>query len=116
MQIYLPDPLNIVSMYRPPGCNKNKFISNLCEVLNNICDVPICVVGDFNEDLLDTKQNNKIYKTLTNAGFIQHVKVPTIDIGTLLDHVYTLHICDMKTEVIDCHYSDHDIVFQCIQI
>ena len=100
---------------RPPGCNRNLFLSTLCEVLNNICDVPICVVGDFNEDLLDTKQN-KIHKTLTNAGFVQHVKVPTIDTGTLLDHVYTLQIRDMKTEVIDCYYSDHDIVFQSIQI
>ena len=79
--------------------------------------VPICIIGDFNEDLLDdTKQIHKIYKTLTTAGFTQHVKVPTIDTGTLLDYVYTLHICEMKTEVIDCYCSDHDIVFESIQI
>ena len=39
MQIYVPYPLNIVNVYRPPGCNKNKFVSNLCEVLN---DISVC--------------------------------------------------------------------------
>ena len=117
VQIYVPDPLNFACVYRPPpGCNKSKFISNLSKVFNDICDVPTCLVGDFNEDFLDTKQDHNIHKTLTNAGSNQHVKVPTTDSGTLLDHVCILHIWDMKTEVSDCYYSDHDIVFQSIQI
>ena len=98
-------------MYRPPGYNKTKFISDLTNILNDVCDVPTCLIGDFNEDLPDIAQPNKIFTTLTKAGFIQHVKGPTIDTGTLLDHFYTLNIWNIKTEVSDCYYSDHDTGF-----
>ena len=116
IQICVPDPLNIIRVYRPPGYNKTKFISDLTNILNDVCDVPTCLIGDFNEDLLDIAQPNKIFTTLIKAGFIQHVKGPIIDTGTLLDHFYTLNICSIKTEVSDCYYSDHDIVFSCIDI
>ena len=45
-------------------------------------------------------------------GFVQHISTPTRDSGTLIDHVYTLNIGDgdVKTEVLDCYYSDHDTV------
>ena len=37
---------------------------------------------------------------------------PTQDSGTLIDHVYSVNVyeADIKTEVLDCYYSDHDIV------
>ena len=116
IQIYVPDSVNIISVHRPPGYNKTKFISDLGQVLNNSCEVPTCLLGDFNEDLLDDKENHKVHTALTDVGFSQHIKVPTIGTGTLLDHVYTLKICDINVEVSDCYYSDHDIVFSSIQI
>ena len=35
-----------------------------------------------------------------------------MDSGTLIDHLYTSNALNthVKTEVLDCYYSDHDIV------
>ena len=47
-----------------------------------------------------------------NSGFKQHILTPTHDSSTIIDHIYTHHCDDanINTEVIDCYYSDHDIV------
>ena len=74
----------------------------------------MCIVGDFNEDILENG-DKVIHKTFLNAGLTQHVKVPTRDSGTLLDHVYTHNIQDRETEVCQTYYSDHDAVYCHIQ-
>ena len=116
VQIDTPQPINIVCVYRHPGYNKMKFIHTLKETLTNCCGNPICLTGDLNENLLDTSHNTSIKNSLCEAGFIQHVKTPTIDTGSLLDHLYTLQICDIKTEVMDCYYSDHDFIYASISL
>ena len=40
IQICVPDPLNIICVYRPPGYNKTKFISDLTNILNDVHSVP----------------------------------------------------------------------------
>ena len=44
--------------------------------------------------------------------------MPTHDSGTLFDHVYTHNVCqaNVRTEVIDCYYSYHDIVACAIDV
>ena len=66
-------------------------MEKLYNVLNDYCNVLTCIVGDFNENILDNVEKN-IHKTFTDAGFNQHVNTPTRDSGSLLDHVYTQHM------------------------
>ena len=115
VQVNLPDPLNIISIYRRPGYSKTDFICHLCDVLNDMCEVPSFIVGDFNEDLLDEYHKKGIHNSFTNVGFTQHVKVPTMDTGSLIDHVYTSKINNVDVKVIDSYYTDHDIVFSSIK-
>ena len=93
-----------------------QFIHTLKGTLTNCCGNPICLMGDLNENLLDTSHNTSIKNSLCKTGFIQHVKTPTIDTGSLLNHLYTLQICDIKTEVMDCYYSDHDFIYASIPL
>ena len=85
------------------------------EVLNDYTDSPLCIVGDFNEDILENS-DKLIHKTFLNAGFTQHVKSPTRDSGTLLDHVYTRHMQEVETEVSNTYFSDHDTVYCYIKV
>ena len=114
VQLHIPDPINIISVYRSPMCNKNKFISIFTKMINDCCDIPTYIAGDFNEDLTSGTQNKQICHTLENVGFKQHVKDPTIDTGTIIDHVYTLKMSQISVEVLDCYYSDHDVVYSSI--
>ena len=43
-------------------------------------------------------------------GLYQLVTKPTCDSGTLIDHVYARRTLQIKTDVSDCYYSDHDFV------
>ena len=115
IQVHVPYAINIFCAYRPPLYDKKQFTEKLCSVVNDHCDVPVCILGDFNENLLGNMDKH-IWKTFTNAGFTQHVEHPTRDSGTLLDHVYTHNIRDATVDVYDCYYSDHDIVFCCLKI
>ena len=80
-------------------------------LLDLYTDKKVCVVGDMNEDILDSV-SKPIYNMFSAKGFKHHVSAPTQDSGTLIDHLYTVNIydADFDTEVIDCYYSDHDIV------
>lgn len=46
------------------------------------------VIGDINEDITSNGKHD-IFAMLTNYKFIQHVKKPTGDSGTIIYHVYT---------------------------
>ena len=115
IRVHVPHEVNVFCVYRPPTYNKKKFMEKLCNVLNDHCNVPTCIVGDFNENILDNVEKN-IHKTFTDAGFNQHINTPTRDSGSLLDHVYTHNIRDVNVDVHDCYYSDHDIVYCCFKI
>ena len=77
----------LVCIYRPPAKHICTFTEDLLAILMSGHNLPICVVGDFNEDVLfadDCYCNKK----LENLEFHQIVTVPTCDSGTLIDHVY----------------------------
>lgn len=109
VQISVPNPVLLFCTYRPPTYGVRNFLDKLCAVLND-CELPMCVLGDFNEDILGNA-DKPIQKTFYDAGFTQHVNRPTRDSGTLLDHVYTKNIHDVHIDVMDCYYSDHDTVY-----
>lgn len=50
--------------------------------------------------------------SLQDHHFLQHIVNPTTDAGSLLDHIYTRNVPaeTVHTEVVDCYYSDHDLV------
>ena len=76
-------------------------------------NLPICVVGDFNEDIL-LADDGFCNKKLEDLGFHQIVTMPTRDSGTLTDHVYISSGVNTEAKVADCYYSDHDFVLASI--
>ena len=72
VEIHVPDPIIIFCLYRPPTCSCQTFMQKVGEVLNDYVDSPLCIVGDFNEDILENS-DKLIHKTFLNAGFTQHV-------------------------------------------
>ena len=72
----------------------------------------MCILGDVNEGLAKSFYPKPILTMFTTSGLTQHIKAPTHDSGTLIDHLYTSNALNthVKTEVLDCYYSDHDIV------
>ena len=71
--------------------------------------MPICFMGDFNEDIFLTQEKHSCTMFLSK-GFRQIVTKPTCDSGTLKDHIYTNTKLSLKTDVSGCYYSDHDYV------
>ena len=109
VRVMLGEPAVIVSTYRPPSTTVHLFSSVLCKTLSSfICD-NICVVGDFNEDIL-LSDDKPCYLTLRDQGFKQYVTKPTRDSGSLIDHLYVSPNATVTSDVIDCYYSDHDFV------
>ena len=75
--------------------------------------MPICVMGDFNEDVLLSEEKH-CCAMFKSKGFEQIVIKPTCDSGTLIDYIYTdMKLC-VQTDVSDCYYSDHDYVLHTI--
>ena len=107
--IECPSPLTILTVYRTPHLNVSTWLPRLNHVISSIHG-RFVIIGDLNEDLL-SPNTKPINDHLTSMGFTQHVKMPTCDSGSLLDHIYTMDIHDqINTQVLDCYYSDHDIV------
>ena len=114
IRITYPCPTVFVTVYRPPTLPVNTFVHSLCCVISSLkCD-NICIVGDFNEDIL-LSDNKRCCIELKKLGLRQHVTRPTRDSGTLIDHLYATANVAVQTDVLDCYYSDHDFVFAEIQ-
>ena len=114
IEVYCPVKTLIIVIYVPPKEHILNCAFRLHDVLEDVCGYEhdrILIVGDFNENLLSENDNFYFRNVLVGTGFLQHVKVPTTDYGSLLDHVYTKNICDVTVDVQDAYYSDHDKVF-----
>ena len=86
------------------------FINGMLEVIAQFQNVPICVVGDLNEDVSITS-NTHCCTMFKLQGLQQMIKKPTHDSGTIIDHVYVSHTLNtIQTDVTDCYYSDHDFI------
>ena len=71
--------------------------------------LPIVIIGDFNEDLL--QGHSVIGNLLCEKDFKQHVSVPTYRHGDLLDHIYTRGIEPSIVNTSFIYYSNHTAVF-----
>ena len=78
----------IISANRPPSTPICVLTQEMSEIITLFDDMPICVMEDFNEDILLT-QEKQCCTMFRSKGFRQIVTKPTHDSGTLIDHIYT---------------------------
>ena len=110
VEISAPMQIIVISVYRPPSTPIDVFINGMLEVIAQFQNVPICVVGDLNEDVSITS-NTCCCTMFKLQGLQQMIKKPTHDSGTIIDHVYVSHTLNtIQTDVTDCYYSDHDFI------
>ena len=113
VEVYCPDKVIIICVYIPPSVNKiaaGRQMESLLKQIGHSSD-KIIVVGDFNEDLIDGKDNKVVNKFFTEMGFSQEVVKATTDYGSLLDHIYCKNLPSVLVDVQDTYYTDHDKVF-----
>ena len=110
VQIGAPKQIIVISVYRPHSPPIDVFINGMLEVTAQFQNVPICLVGDLNEDV-SIASNTHCCTMFKLQGLQQMIKKPTHDCGTIIDHVYVSHTLNtIQTDVTDCYYSDHDFI------
>ena len=104
----------VITLYRSPKVAVGTFCNLLSSILVQFTNQLAIIMGDFNDDI--AKSNSSVVKNLMNRyGFIQFVDTPTTDHGALLDHVYYNGCIEgVVVYVVDCYYSDHDVVYVAI--
>ena len=115
VKIQNPAPIVIVSVYRPPTTPLKLFIDRFGMLLREMGDEILCIVGDFNEDIL-LSEDKPCCRLLKSLKFRPLVEKPTRDSGTLIDHMYLNSELPVTTDVTDCYYSDHDFVLAAITL
>ena len=116
--IELPSPenLQIAIVYRSPSVPQATLITLLRRLLAHVTQstTPCIVVGDFNEDLLQSP-NSALVRLMESSGFTQLVKCPTTPQGTMIDHVYYRNTsCSATSSIVnvqDTYYSDHHTLY-----
>ena len=110
VQISAPMQIIVISVYRPPSTPIDVFINGMLEVIAQFQNVPICDVGDLNEDVSITS-NTRCCTMFKLQGLQQMIKKPTHDSGMIIDHVYVSNTLNtIQTDATDCYYSDHDFI------
>ena len=113
VEISEPIHMIVISLYRPPSTPIDVFINNMLHIITQVQNVPICIVGDLNEDVSITS-NTHCCTTLKLQAFQQMISKPMHDSGTIIDHVYVSHTLNtIQSDVTDCYCSDHDYI-QCV--
>ena len=103
--------INVITIYRPQSLTSSVFLSKLQHLMESLPrDVQTIVMGDFNINLIESP-HHEIITIMKEFGFVQQVKVPTTDYGSLLDHVYVNREVCIQINVIDTYFSDHDTIF-----
>ena len=116
VEISEPNEIIVISVYRPPSTLIDVFMNNMLDIIAQFQNIPICIVGDFNEDVSITS-NTPCFTFLRLQAFKQMVSTPTHDSGTIIDHVYVSQtINTMQTDVTDCYYSDHHLILCTIAV
>ena len=116
VEISEPIQMIVISVYRPPSTPIDVFTSCVRDHCTISTTLPICIVGDFNEDV-SIKSNTHCCTMFRLQGFKQMVNKPTHDSGTIIDHVYVLQTVNtMQTDVTNCYYNDHDCILCLITV
>ena len=110
---------NIVGIiYRPnspPLASIDVFQDHLSMILNkiNLTNVPVCLMGDFNIDLIkftSHTKTNSFLESMISAGMLPVITKPTRitdHSATLIDHVYTNMQGKISTGILITDISDH---------
>ena len=109
----------VVAVYRRPQLPLATFLPLFADYLSRIPhqEMPTVVLGDFNEDLLQTATSSRLLRLMSSKGFSQLVKLPTTDSGSLLDHIYYNGTATSTfVDVVDIYYSDHDATYLSLPI
>ena len=85
------------------------FAKEMNEIIKLLEGTELCIIGGINEDV-SLSENRTCCSLFKSKGLYQLVTKPTHDSGTLIDHVYTRRTLQIKTDVSNCYYSDHDFV------
>ena len=64
VQIGEPIQMIVISVYRPPSTPIDVFINGMSEIIAQFQNVPICVVGDLNEDVSITSNTCTVVQCL----------------------------------------------------
>ena len=88
VKIPIPTEMVIMSTYRPPSTPLCSFTHEMSQIITLFDDMPVCVIGDFNEGILLTEET-QCCTMLRTKRFKQMVMKPSHDSGTLIEHVYT---------------------------
>ena len=99
----------IVTLYRPPSYNVEKFKSKLIDLVKQTDDKSTCsiILGDFNQNIL---KSSSIKLLMESLGYKQCVQEATTEKGTLIDHVYSKNIEAIHVHVLPCYYSYHEAI------
>ena len=88
----------------------------MLEIIAQFQHVPICIVGDFNEDV-SVISNTCCCRMFRLQGFKQMASKLMHGSGTIIDHVYVSETVNtMQTDVTDCYYSDHDFILCAVTV
>ena len=89
-EISEPIHMIVISLYRPPSTPIDVFMNNMLDIITQFQNIPVCIVGDFNEDVSVTS-NTHCCTMFRLQGFQQMISKLTHDSGTIIDHVYVSH-------------------------
>ena len=80
VKIHNPTPIIFLSVYRPPITPMKIFSEQLKQFLCTISHETVCIVGDFNEDILLTDKK-PCCSMLNSLNFNQVVTMPHAIVG-----------------------------------
>ena len=129
MKIQIPQEIIVICVYRSErSMSKDEFVHEMEQILNPFQNISMVVIGDFNEDiyspeLIDNMRpplpkaqtSHKVKDFMQSLGFIQTIKEPTHEAGSLLDHIYLRDINMDESDVQDVYFSDHSAIC-CIKV
>ncbi len=129
MKIQVPQEIIVICVYRSErSMSKNEFVHEMEQMLNPFQNLSIVVIGDFNEDIYSPQlidnirpplpkapTSHKVKDFMQSLGFIQTIKEPTHEAGSLLDHIYLRNINMDESDVQDVYFSDHSAIC-CIKV
>ena len=58
VEISKPIHMIVISLYRPPSTSIDVFMNNMLHIITQLQNVPICIVGDINEDVSITSNTH----------------------------------------------------------
>lgn len=114
----------ICQIYRSPNSDKNNFVNELEDFLENICKTrkTVIVTGDFNYDLFSTNDShvNNFFTTMCSYGFFPVISKTTRltdKSSTLIDNIFCNNLSVVTNSGILLYdISDHFPIFACLKL